>query len=298
MKILVTGGTGFIGKPLCATLLQKGHQLSVLTRDRRRAQSLLSRDIQLIESLQEISSLSFEAVINLAGAPIAERWTPAYKEILIKSRTDLTNQLVSTFKQWSSPPKVFISGSAIGYYGAQGDEALSESSPFQPGFSHELCAAWENSAMKATEQGVRVCCLRTGVVLGRHGGALSRMRYPFLCCLGGPIGQGNQWMSWIELMDMIQVIVFCLENTGIKGPVNATSPLPVRNQEFARIYSEVLHRPHFLTMPSLPLKILFGEMARELLLTGQKVVPTKLLNKGFVFTYPELRAALSAIEGH
>jgi uncharacterized protein (TIGR01777 family) len=193
------------------------------------------------------------------------------------------------------PPAIFISGSAIGYYGPQGDEAVSESSPGRESFSHELCEAWERTALDAKDLGMRVCLLRTGIVLG-EGGALKKMRLPFLMGLGGPISTGKQWMSWIHIADMIRVIHFCLEQPTLQGPVNATSPNPVTNNDFAHTLGKVLHRPTFLRMPGFVLRLIYGSaMAEELLLTGQRVLPTKLLQLGFNFVYTDLELALHAI---
>jgi uncharacterized protein (TIGR01777 family) len=239
---------------------------------------------------------SFDAVINLAGAPIVQRWTKKYKIILKQSRVDLTTVLIERLEKCPQPPQVFISGSAIGYYGPQADNELTESSPPQPSFSHELCAAWEQAASKAKELGSRVCLLRTGIVLGRHGGALARMRLPFLLGIGGPVGTGSQWMSWIHISDMVRIIHHCLMHTEAEGVINATAPKPVRNQFFAKTYAQVLHRMAIVPMPAFVLRIIFGQMAQELLLTGQKVIPSKLLNDGFTFTYPDLEMALLSLE--
>jgi len=296
MKILITGGTGFIGRTLCPSLVSKGHELCVLTRSVIRARRLLPREkLRFITDFSQIKpEESFDAVINLAGAPIAKRWTSTYKKKLLDSRVKLTERLIARLATCPHPPAVFISGSAIGYYGPQGDEILAESAAIQPGFSHDLCLAWEQAALKANA--TRICLLRTGIVLGKQGGALQRMRLPFLFGMGGPIGEGTQWMSWIHISDMVRVIHFCLEQPALQGPINATSPQPATNKDFAKTYGKVLHRPAILPMPAFIVRLLFGEMGEELLLTGQRVVPTRLIEHGFSFVYPELELALLAIE--
>ncbi|MBS0289500.1 MAG: TIGR01777 family oxidoreductase [Proteobacteria bacterium] len=299
MKILVTGGTGFIGSKLCPSLLSKGHQLYVLTRNRLKAQKILPiAGIQFIEQLNEIpTDVHFDAVINLAGAAIVHRWTGAYKGVLKKSRIGITQGLMTFFSQHQYKPTIWINGSAIGYYGPQGDNGISETDTPNPSFSHELCLAWEQEALKAKGFGCRVCLLRTGIVLGSDGGVLAQMRTPFKAGLGGPIATGKQWMSWIHIDDLIRIIQFCLENASVEGPVNATAPKPVTNQEFTRILGKIWHRPTLLRMPAFVMLILYGQMAKELLISGQKVLPTKMLREKFVFTYPQLTLALEAIEG-
>ncbi len=298
MKILITGGTGFIGQMLCSSLKAKGHELCVLTRSANKGKRRLRLEgVRFIEQLSDISpDDSYDAVINLAGAPIAKRWTSAYKKIIINSRVEMTNRLIETISRLKQKPSVLISGSAIGYYGPQGDNPLSESDKGNASFSHDLCTSWEITALKANDLNVRVCLLRTGIVLGAHGGALQQMRLPFKCGLGGPIGNGLQWMSWIHIADMVRLIHFCLEKTDIVGPVNATAPNPARNAVFAELYAKSLHRKALLKMPAFIMRLLYGQMAEELLLTGQKVMPTKLSQHGFTFVYPDLELALLDIE--
>lgn len=298
MKILITGGTGFIGQQLCSSLIAKNHDLCVLTRNVKKAKRRLPFDgIRFIQHCSDIQSDEiFDVVINLAGAPIAKRWSTSYQQKLISSRVALTEQLVHTLKSLKQKPKVLISGSAIGFYGDQADNEVTELSIPKSSFSHDLCASWEASALKAKDLGIRVCTLRTGIVLGKGGGALMQMRFPFLLGLGGPIGNGKQWMSWIHMADLIRLIHFCIENSQIDGPVNATSPHPARNKDFAKCYAKVLHRIALIPMPAIVLRLLLGQMAQELLITGQKVLPTKLTGLGFSFVYPDLELALCAIE--
>jgi uncharacterized protein (TIGR01777 family) len=249
--------------------------------------------LHFIEHLTEIKpDNDFDAVVNLAGAPIAKRWTPKYKQIIQKSRVELTKNVVKTIGSLSTPPKVMVSGSAIGFYGPQGDSELSESAEGMESFSNELCQAWENAANEASHFGVRVVNLRTGIVLAKKGGALAKMRLPFLLGLGGPIGNGQQWMSWVHLDDIVNIIQFCLQEN-IHGPVNAVSPNPVTNKSFAQSYAKALHRPAILPMPAWFLRLTMGQMADELLITGQRVIPTKLLNSGFDFAFSDLEKALN-----
>lgn len=297
MQILITGGTGFIGRALCTELIHRGHELCVLTRRASVVSKSLPQGIRLISDFKEIASDEvFEAVINLAGEPIARRWTDKVKAQLLASRVGVTKRLVATLKRLNTPPRVFISGSAIGYYGPDGDDELTESSPFIQSFSHELCEAWEQAALKAKKKGIRVCCLRTGVVLGPRGGVLEKLRLAYLMGMGGLIGSGKQWLSWIHLDDLIAIILFCLENEKIEGPVNATAPFPVQQSFFAKTYGGVLRRPAFLPMPPLTVRLLFGQMGEELMLHGQKVIPSKLLANHFQFRYPTLQCALENIE--
>ncbi|MBS0288090.1 MAG: TIGR01777 family oxidoreductase [Proteobacteria bacterium] len=297
MRILITGGTGFIGKMLCSSFKAKGYDVCVLTRNARKAKLCLPlKDIHFIENLKDIKSDEhIDVVVNLAGATIAKRWTTAYKKTIINSRKDLTQALIEKLSTLKHKPALFINGSAIGYYGPQGDDVLSEDSPSVQSFSHELCATWEQEALKAKTLGMRLCLLRTGVVLGEGGGVLAQMRLPFLMGVGGPIGNGKQWMSWIHMVDMVRLVHFCIEHPELEGPLNATSPNPVTNQVFAQTLAKTLHRPAFCKMPAWVMRLLYGQMAHELLLTGQRVVPTKLTQHGFSFIYPSLEMALLAI---
>lgn len=297
MQILVTGGTGLIGTALAQHLTQQGHELIILTRNVPKAQQLLPmKNIQFVEQLSSIKPTTpITAVINLAGAPIAKPWSARYREVLRASRIDFTNQLVTFLGTLSTPPKVLVSGSAIGFYGPQQNIDLLESSPFVDSFSHELCRDWEAAANAASQLGIRVVNLRTGIVLSKRGGALAKMRLPFSLGLGGPVGTGEQWMSWVHLQDIVRVIEFCLLQN-LSGPVNATAPNPVTNNMFAKTYGKVLHRPAILPMPAWFLRAVMGQMAEELLLTGQKVIPNKLQQAGFQFMFPELVDALREVE--
>jgi len=294
MHVLITGGTGLIGAALCQSLALKDAKLTVLTRDIQKAKHLLPiNGVHFIEQLAQIKpDDQFDVVVNLAGAPIAKSWTQDYQLTIQHSRIALTQSLVKALGTLTTPPKVFVSGSAIGFYGPQGNDELSESGAFNPSFSHTLCQAWEEAANEATRLGIRVVNLRTGVVLSKKGGALAKMRLLFSLGLGGPVGSGEQWMSWVHHDDIVNIIQFCIQEE-IQGPVNATAPNPVTNKTFAQTYGKVLHRPAILPMPAWFLRLVMGQMAEELLLTGQRVVPSKLIDAGFLFAYPELQGALT-----
>jgi uncharacterized protein (TIGR01777 family) len=291
MHYLVTGGTGFVGRALCRELLRRG-QVTVLTRSRRRAEQVLRPEVGAVESLEELSSLPPQAVINLAGESLMSgHWSPKRKALLRRSRVETTQELVRWIGTLKEKPSVLVSASAIGYYGARGDEELREDSPAGHEFQSELCAAWEAAAHGAEQHGIRVCCLRFGIVLGRDGGALARMLPAFRMGLGGPMGDGTQWMSWIHRDDLVGAIQWALARPAASGAYNATSPNPVINGEFARTLAAVMHRPARLKTPALALQLLFGEMSR-LLLTGQKVIPARLQEAGFMFRQPDLRGGI------
>ncbi|MFT6386747.1 MAG: hypothetical protein ACJAUP_000115 [Cellvibrionaceae bacterium] len=295
MHILITGGTGFIGQPLVELLLARGEQVTLLSRNFEKAKSLFGDRVNLIGSIKD-SGLEADVVINLAGeAIIDKRWTIKRKQQLKASRIDLTNELVEWMRGCVNKPVVFVSGSAVGYYGDYPENMIiTEIDKPRPCFASKLCQAWERAALQAESLGVRVCLLRTGVVLAAHGGALKRMWLPFKMGLGGKVGSGGQWFPWIHLQDMVSLLVFIIDNDSIIGAVNATATHPVTNNEFAKQFAKALSRPIFFPMPAFVVKAIFGE-ASELLLEGQKVVPKKLLDNGFQFEYPQLKAALKAI---
>ena len=296
--LFITGGTGFIGTRLCRRLLDKGYALTVLTRDKQRAGKVLPPAVNLVNALRELDTASdFQAVINLAGEPLADRrWNEHRKQLFYDSRVGLTAELFDHFSaEGVTVPRVLISGSAIGFYGPRGDEPVDERDDAGQCFASELCRAWESMACQFENLGTRVCCVRTGIVLGPGGGALQAMRPIFKCGLGGPIGNGRQWMSWIHLDDEVEIIVRALEDEGLQGPINATAPSPARNREFGKTLGRVLSRPAVLPAPAFAMKLLFGQMADELLLSGQRVAPAKIQNRGFEFRYPELEPALRSI---
>jgi len=293
MRILLTGGTGFIGQRLVTHLHHK-HQLVVLSRSPRHAYQRLGHDVEVIGNLDGRQHLNeFDAVINLAGEPIADkRWTDRQKERICLSRWQLTERLSELIKASSSPPAVFISGSAIGYYGAQQDQTITETfTGITPEFTHEVCRRWEELALAAESDRTRVCIVRTGVVLGREGGVLRKMLPAYRMGFGGPVGDGRQYISWIHINDMVKIIIHLLNNPTSRGVYNATAPHPVPNAEFSNLLARQLHRPNLFWVPRWFLQSTFGEMA-ELLLGGQKVVPARLLDEGFHFSYPELELAL------
>ncbi len=303
MRIVVTGGTGFIGRPLCQRLVGLGHAVTVLTRDPGAARSVLDPRISVIgwEGFRGPTDGLMAAlgdgdvVINLAGAQIAAgRWNAHVKDRLRQSREGTTSALVAALSKLPTRPVLLISASAIGYYGPRGDEPLTEESPSGAGFLASLCREWEAAARAAERLGVRVVLPRIGVVLGQHGGALAKMLPAFRMGLGGPVGSGAQWMSWIHLDDLIELLLFLL-NEAVGGPVNATAPHPVTNREFARTLGRTLGRPAWARVPAPVLRLLLGEMAEELLLTGQRVLPHRAEALGFRFRYPTLSEALGAI---
>ncbi|MBE8167237.1 MAG: TIGR01777 family protein [Shewanella sp.] len=297
MKILITGGTGFIGRQLVA-LLSTHHQITVLTRSPKRAADILgSRPIFLI-SLDQLTDLNdFDLVINLAGEPIVQkRWTPEHKNILCHSRWDVTAKLSELFLKSSEPPSGFISASAVGYYGRQNTISLSENALPHQEFTHHLCHEWERQAFLAQNQNTRVCVIRIGVVLGANGGALEKMLPPFKYGLGGPISSGKQGMSWIHERDLLRLIQYLMSHQDCQGVFNATAPNPVSNKEFSKALGSALNRPAFIPMPAFVLKMLMGEMS-DLFVEGQYVIPKKILEANFEFNYPTLDNALAQIIG-
>ncbi|NCE84146.1 TIGR01777 family oxidoreductase [Pseudomonas sp. Q1] len=295
MHILLTGGTGLIGRQLCRYWLAQGHRLTVWSRDPEQVARLCGEQVLGVGSLQEVIG-AVDAVVNLAGAPIADRpWTKKRKTLLWSSRISLTETLLGWMESLEQKPAVLISGSAVGWYGDGGERELSEASgPVQDDFPSQLCIAWEETALRAEALGLRVVLVRTGLVLAAEGGFLSRLLLPFKLALGGPIGDGRQWMPWVHIKDQIALIDFLLHKPDASGPYNACAPHPVRNREFAKTLGQVLHRPAFMPMPALALKVALGELS-GLLLGGQKAVPERLLAAGFTFQFTDLHAALEDI---
>ena len=292
MRILLTGGTGFVGAALSARLAADGAQLVVLSRDAKRAASVLPAGTRIVGSLSELGNRGhFDAVINLAGEPIAAgRWTAARKRVLESSRITLTRELVAWMAGLEQKPRVLLSASAIGFYGDQQDNEVTEATRAHDEYQHRLCRDWEAAANGAGEFGVRTACLRIGLVLGPRGGFLARMLLPARFGLGGHIGSGQQWMSWIHREDLIEMFLFLLAREDLHGAFNATAPNPVRSREFAATLAAALRRPQ-LPAPALMFRIAFGEMSR-LLLTGQRVLPARLQAAGFSFRWPTLPGAL------
>lgn len=292
MHVLITGGSGFIGRALARALLAQGDRVTVLSRDPAAARARLPPAATIVAALPPETP---DAVVNLAGESLgAHRWNAVRKQAFMDSRAGTTRKLVAWMRALPTPPRTLVSGSAVGYYGARGDEPLDEGAPPGREYQSELCRTWEQAARDAEGLGVRVCRIRIGIVLGPGGGALAQMKLPFRLGLGGPLGTGRQWMSWIHRQDLLCLILWLLAGPGRSGAYNATAPNPVTNRDFARALAASLHRPALLAMPAPLVVLLIGEMA-HLLLTGQKVVPARALREGFTFEFPELSAALAQI---
>lgn len=299
MHVLITGGTGFIGLELVASLRRDGHAVSVFTRDTDAARTRLPAGVVVVSDLATLGGV--DAVVNLAGQNLgAQRWTEARKLAFRESRIGLTHRLVDWMENLAQRPAVFVSGSAIGWYGPRGDEPLTEASTHGDDFSARLCLDWEAAAQKAEALGVRVCRLRTGIVLGRSGpaggGALAQMLPAFRLGGGGPMGSGRQWMSWIHIADHVALMRWLIDTAAAQGAYNGTAPEPVTNAEFARTLGAALCRPAVLPMPGFALRLIVGEMA-EILLSGQRVLPQRSLDQGFRFRFPTLAAALADVLG-
>ncbi len=293
MRVLVTGGTGFIGQSLCPRLADAGHEVIVLTRQSKPALPKGARAaVNLLESLDD---QGVDGVINLAGASIADaRWTESRKKLLVDSRVDTTSRLVAWMGRTRHRPTVLVSGSAVGYYGEQGDTPVTEDTRPTPGFTNDLCEAWEAAALKARDIGVRVAISRTGVVLDRDGGALAKMLPAFKLGLGGPLGSGEHYFPWIHREDMVSVLVWLLENPQASGPYNASAPEPVTNARFTRALGAALGRPTVFKVPAPVLELMLGEMS-EVLLGSDRMLPARLLDEGFEFRHPKIEPALEAI---
>ena len=295
MRLLVTGGTGFIGTPLCRTLVRHGHELLILTRSRSPEVTLPgTRSVAWDAREWEQAISGVQGVINLAGEPLAaKRWSRGQKRRITESRVQTTRRLVDAIAASSTKPSVLVSASAVGYYGNRADEPLTESSAAGSGFLAKTCQAWEAEAQRAEHVGVRVVRLRIGVVLGPGGGALAKMAPPFQLFLGGPLGSGRQWMSWVHRDDVIGLIEWALTHPQLSGAVNATAPHPVTMRELCTCLGRVLHRPSWAPVPAMILRLGLGEMA-ELLLTGQRVIPDTALRAGYVFRFDDVERALEA----
>jgi len=294
MHILLTGGTGLIGTALCGALSAQGSQLTVLSRSARR--SVQGRTF--ITHLEQCAS-PVDAVINLAGAGLADRrWTAAYKRTIVRSRIDLTQQLVSWIESQTTRPKTLISASAIGYYGASPDDAFTEQGTPGTGFAADLCQRWEQEALRAEALAVDVAVLRLGVVLANEGGALGKMTQSFRFGVESWLGAGEQWLSWIHIDDVVRAIQFVLAADPRATTYNAVAPEPVTHRGFAHEVGRQSRSLLKLGVPPLAVRLLAGEMAEELLLSGQKVLPQALIEQGFDFAYPTLTAALDNLLGH
>jgi len=288
MRVLIAGGSGFIGSHLSKFLFEKGYEVLIVSRDS-------SRGIPYDEVYRYVDGNT--VIVNLAGENIASgRWTSKKKKAIKESRIWAGRKLIEEIRRSGRKPGAFLQASAIGYYGCSTDAEFDEESPPGDDFLARLVVEWENSTREVEDMGIRRVVLRIGLVLARDGGAYPRIRFPFRLGLGGKIGTGKQWMSWIHIEDLVRSIEFLMKSN-YSGPFNLTAPNPVRNAEFTRTLCEVLRKPCFLPVPAFILKILFGEMADYLLLRGQKVIPRRLLEAGFQFRYPDLRKALENLEG-
>lgn len=294
MHILITGGTGLIGRQLCKALLAEGHELTVFSRNPASVPVKCGTGVHAMATFGGWRpTQTFDAVINLAGEPIVDaRWTARRKQVLWESRVTLTEELVRHIASAGHKPTVLLSGSAVGYYGNRGDVALDEAANAGEDFAAQLCKAWEDAACAAEQVGVRVCLLRTGLVLSNNGGLLGRMLLPFKLCLGTRLGDGKQWMSWVHIDDYVEILLRLLRDAQASGPYNMTAPQPATNAEFTAALAKVLHRPALFAAPAPLLKLAMGERAC-LLLEGQKVLPGKISAAGYRFQFANLADALS-----
>lgn len=295
MRILISGSSGLIGTHLDKYLSSKGFTVSSLVRSKTDGKNAIfwTPSKEYIESLESLEN--FDAVINLSGENIIGRWTEKKKIRIKNSRVSTTNFLVDLFSKLEKPPKLFISASAIGYYGDRGDKELTEQSDSGNGFLEDVSIEWENAANAASKLGIRVVNLRIGVVLSKDGGALAKMLPVFKFGLGGVVGSGNQYWSWVSINDITRIIEFIINNANISGPVNAVSPNPVTCREFTKILSGVLNRPSAIPVPSFFVKLVFGEMGEHAALASTRVVPKKLLDSGYSFYNPDLESTLKNI---
>jgi len=297
MNIFITGGTGLIGRALCKVLIAEGHQITVLSRQPEKVPMLCGPSVASMATLDAWQTTDkFDAIINLAGEPIADKyWSDQQKKRLWESRVTLTEKLLQCITATEYKPTVFLSGSAIGYYGDQGDTELDESAACGNDFPSYLCAAWEKAALRVKPLGVRVCILRTGLVLIQHGGLLQRMLLPFRLGLGAKLGNGKQWMSWVHIDDYVAIVVRLLHDPKLHGAFNMTAPNPVTNDTFTRLLAGALHRPAVLTAPKIFLKWVLGERS-VLLLGGQRVLPAKFQAMDFQFHYPNITSAFAHLD--
>jgi hypothetical protein len=301
MKMVIAGGTGFIGRHLCNLLMNEGHSITVLSRHPERVTAPSTARSRVIQwNGREDGPWATmcdgaEVVINLSGASIADtRWTSARKRELVDSRVLTTRALLASIAKWKTKPHTFITASGVGFYGHRGQEKVNEDSPHGEGFLAELCQAWEAAAKQGEALGLRVLPVRFGMVLGLNGGALAKMAFPFRFFLGGPVLPGSQFVSWIHLKDLSRLILWLIINQSVRGPVNGVAPDSVTMREFCAKLGGAMKRPSWIPVPGLILRIALGELA-SMLTTGQRVYPKRALEGGFTFLYPGLPAALGAI---
>jgi hypothetical protein len=301
MKILITGGTGFVGTQLTSRLTQDGHELTILSRSAKRSGevprgiSYLQGDPTQKGPWQEAIK-NHDAVINLAGASIFAKWTEEHKKAIRDSRVSTTQNIVEGVPLHPQKQFTLFSTSAVGYYGFCGDEELTEASPHGEDFLARIALEWEGEALKARDKGAKVVITRFGIVMGEKGGALSQMIPLFKKYIGGPIGSGKQWFSWVHIKDLSEAFAFLMKHPEISGPVNICAPNPVRNKDLAKALGKVLHRPSFMPAPGFMVKLVLGEFG-SVILEGQRVIPKRLLDSGFAFQYPYIDKALQGIVG-
>ncbi|MDZ5474565.1 TIGR01777 family oxidoreductase [Bacillus sp. 31A1R] len=300
MRVAIAGGTGFVGESLTGELVKQGHEVFILTRKKKESNS---KNVSYIKWLNDGDHPAkdlreIDAIINLAGESInSGRWTEERKNRILNSRIRATEEILKIIKNLAITPKVLINASAVGYYGTSLNNTFTETSPSQGNdFLATTVKAWEQKAAEAAQHNVRTVFCRFGIILDKNEGALPRIALPYQLFAGGTVGSGEQWVSWIHLKDVIQGILFALENENLIGPVNFTAPKPLTMKEFGKTLGTVLNRPHWIPAPSFALKLLLGEMS-TLVLEGQKVLPNKLLEAGYHFQFPELETALSNIYG-
>lgn len=298
MHILISGGTGFIGSKLCTHFLALGYRVSLLTRDihRNEHQINVPKSAALIDNLAD-KTAAYDVIINLAGEPLnKKRWNEQVKKVISNSRIESTQKIMAYIQTADVKPKLLITGSAIGFYGHSLSKNFSEDTPpADDSYIHQICADWESVGRKAFEYNVRVCIMRTGIVLDQNQGALAEMLPPFKVGLGAQLGDGQQWMSWIHVDDVVGAVDFLIQNEQLQGNFNFTAPGAVTNAQFTKSLATVLNKPSFLRLPNFVVTLLFGEMAEALLLNGQKVIPQNLINAGYKFKFPTLEMALNKI---
>jgi len=301
MRVIISGATGFVGRALCREL-HGTYELIALTRDARRAAASVKDYAKIVEWDARTTSgwarhiEGAYAVVNLAGENLGEgRWTASKRMSILQSRTNSANAIVDAVEGAKSKPAVVIQASGVGYYGSRGDEVLDENSPFGSGFLADVCRRVESIIARVGRQGVRHVELRPGMVLGREGGALPRMMQPFRLFLGGYVGNGRQWLSWISLLDHLRAIRFLMDRQDLQGPFNLASPEPVTMKQFSRMLGQAIGRPAWTMLPGFAARLAFGEVADEVLLASQRAVPKRLLEAGFEFNDPDLRTTLLAV---
>lgn len=303
-RIIVTGATGFIGKALCFRLHKEGYEVIALSRSKEKGKKIFGSEVTVVEWDAKSSEGWLEyangayAVVNLAGENIGSgRWTAKKKQAILQSRLDAGRAVVEAAKSVGKKPGIIIQASAIGYYGPRGDEIIDESSSPGEGFLAEVVKKWELSTQEVESQNIRRVIIRSGVVLGKEGGAFFRLVKPFRLFVGGHLGSGKQWFSWIHLEDEVNAILFLIQRVDLKGIFNLTAPYQLIQKDFARLTGKIMKRPSLLPVPGFVLRLFFGEMAKEMLLSGQRVSPRRLLEGSYRFLYPQTELAIKEILG-